>query len=62
MRVPKWLARVMAGDFAVYAMTGQSGASNARFKQAAGWEPVFRTFRDGFARGLDEGKTDERRT
>ncbi len=58
MRVPKLVARLLAGEFAVYAMTGQPGASNARFKQAAGWEPQYRTFREGFARGLDEGKTD----
>ncbi len=58
MRVPKLVARMMAGEFAVYAMTGQPGASNARFKDAVGWEPQYPTFRDGFARGLDEGETD----
>ncbi|MBA2506634.1 MAG: NAD(P)-dependent oxidoreductase [Thermoleophilaceae bacterium] len=58
MRVPRFVARIAAGEFAVYAMTAQPGASNLRFKKATGWEPQWRTVREGFARGRDEGGND----
>jgi nucleoside-diphosphate-sugar epimerase len=48
-RVPVWLARLAAGPDAVRAMTAQRGASNARFREAFGWQPSFTDYRAGFA-------------
>ena len=44
--VPAWLARLVAGDGLVHYATTLRGASNARAKQAFGWQP--RAWRDGF--------------
>lgn len=38
-RVPRWLARLGAGPYAIYLMCEQRGASNARAKAALGWQP-----------------------
>lgn len=46
-RVPRWLARRMAGEFAVRALTEARGASNEKAKRELGWEP--RRWRDGLA-------------
>lgn len=46
-RVPVWLARLIAGRM-VGAMNVQPGASNAKAKRALGWEPRWRSWRDGF--------------
>jgi nucleoside-diphosphate-sugar epimerase len=51
-RVPAWLGRVVAGEFAVRMMTATRGGSNARAKQALGWRPAYPSWRDGFASGL----------
>src|SRR4051794_35743069 len=48
-RVPVWLARLAAGPDAVRVMTAQRGASNARFREAFGWQPSFPDYRAGFA-------------
>ncbi|MGN6612497.1 MAG: NAD-dependent epimerase/dehydratase family protein [Angustibacter sp.] len=48
MRVPVWLARVVAGETAVVMMTELRGASNAKAKQELGWAPAHATWRDGF--------------
>ncbi len=52
MRVPRWLARIMAGEAAVTMMTESRGASNAKAKRELGWTPTYPTWRDGFAHGL----------
>jgi len=39
--VPKLLARVMAGSYAIYLMCEQNGASNANAKRDLGWQPVY---------------------
>jgi nucleoside-diphosphate-sugar epimerase len=49
MRVPAFLARLLAGDFGVTVMTRSQGASNERAKRALGWEPAHRSWREGFA-------------
>jgi 2-alkyl-3-oxoalkanoate reductase len=46
-RVPVWLARLVAGKVAT-AVNVQPGASNAKAKRELGWEPQWRTWRDGF--------------
>ena len=52
MRVPAWLARLIAGPAAVEIMTRGSGASNAKARRELEWQPVYRTWRDGFVHGL----------
>ena len=51
-RFPRWLGRVMAGEAAATMMTEIRGASNQKAKRAFGWQPVYPTWREGFARGL----------
>ncbi len=50
--VPVWLARLMIGDAGVAMMTQSRGSSNAKIKRALAWQPMYRTWRDGFRRGL----------
>jgi nucleoside-diphosphate-sugar epimerase len=46
--VPRWLARLVAGDAAVMLGTESRGVSNAKAKRELGWEPDWPTWRDGF--------------
>ena len=57
MRVPVWLARLMAGEVAVRWMTEGRGSSNEKAKRDLGWQPKWSTWRDGFRRGLGDGVT-----
>lgn len=52
MRVPKWLARLLAGDVAVMMMTEGRGFSNAKAKRELGWELRYPSWRQGFKEGL----------
>jgi len=52
MRLPKWLARMLAGDLAVTMMTEGRGFSNAKAKRELGWEPHYPSWRQGFKEGL----------
>jgi 2-alkyl-3-oxoalkanoate reductase len=52
MRVPKWLARLMAGTVAVQWMTEGRGASNAKAKRELGWQLTWPSWRQGFREGL----------
>jgi nucleoside-diphosphate-sugar epimerase len=56
MRVPAWLARLLAGDVAVTMMTEGRGFSNAKAKCELGWKLLYPSWRDGFKEGL--GDTD----
>lgn len=47
-RVPKWLARVFAGEAAVVMGTESRGASNAKAKRELGWAPRYPSWREGF--------------
>jgi nucleoside-diphosphate-sugar epimerase len=40
MRVPRFLARLVAGSYAVYMMDEVPGASNAKARRALGWTPA----------------------
>ncbi len=51
-RVPAWLGRLAIGDAGVMMMTGQRGASNAKARGLLGWQPMWRSWREGFHRGL----------
>jgi nucleoside-diphosphate-sugar epimerase len=47
-RVPRWLARLVAGDAAVMMGTGTRGASNAKAKRELDWELRYPSWREGF--------------
>ncbi|GAA2027145.1 NAD(P)-dependent oxidoreductase [Catenulispora yoronensis] len=51
-RVPKWVARMMAGQVAVVMMTEARGFSNAKAKRELGWELKYPSWRQGFAEEL----------
>ncbi|WP_338693566.1 NAD(P)-dependent oxidoreductase [Streptomyces sp. Q6] len=51
LRVPVWLARLVAGDVAVVMMTQGRGFSNAKAKRELGWEPRYPSWRQGFKEG-----------
>ncbi|HEX3814373.1 MAG TPA: NAD(P)-dependent oxidoreductase [Mycobacteriales bacterium] len=48
MRVPPWLARMLAGEVAVSMMTEGRGFSNAKAKRQLGWELRYPSWRVGF--------------
>ncbi|MCU1414640.1 MAG: dehydrogenase [Microbacteriaceae bacterium] len=52
MRVPVWVARMMAGDTAVMMMTEGRGFSNAKAKRELGWTLRYPSWRDGFREAL----------
>jgi len=54
MRIPKWLARLLAGDVAVIMMTEGRAFSNAKAKRELGWELRFPSWRQGFLEGLGD--------
>ncbi|MBM9509129.1 NAD-dependent epimerase/dehydratase family protein [Actinacidiphila acididurans] len=49
MRVPVWLARLLAGEQAVVMMTQGRAFSNAKAKRELGWQPRHPSWRQGFA-------------
>ena len=51
-RIPRWLARLAAGETATLMMTDVRGASNAKAKRELGWEPRYASWRQGFVQGL----------
>ena len=51
-RVPRWLARLAAGEMATVMMTDVRGASNAKAKRELGWQLRYPSWRQGFAQGL----------
>jgi len=52
LRVPRWVGRLVAGDWAVTAMTELRGASNDKAKRELGWQLRYPSWRQGFAKGL----------
>jgi nucleoside-diphosphate-sugar epimerase len=48
-RVPRWLARLVAGEVAVVLMTEVRGASNAKARRQLGWTLRHPSWREGFA-------------
>ena len=51
-KVPTWLARIVAGRFAVLMATELRGASNAKAKRELGWQPTYASWRAGFREAL----------
>jgi nucleoside-diphosphate-sugar epimerase len=62
-RVPRWLARLVAGEAAVMIGTEARGASNAKAKRELGWELRYPSWRQGFrAAYASDTPTDGRRS
>jgi 2-alkyl-3-oxoalkanoate reductase len=61
LRVPKSVARVVAGRVAVRWMTEGRGVWNEKAKRQLDWEPVWRSWRDGFRYALTEESAAEMR-
>jgi nucleoside-diphosphate-sugar epimerase len=60
--IPRWLGKLAVGEVGVSMMTRIRGASNAKAKHELGWQPIWASWRDGFARGLtDSQEADGRR-
>ncbi len=53
MRVPAILGRIVGGSYLSYLMNEQRGASNALAKSKLGWQPLFPSWRTGFAAHLE---------
>ena len=53
MRVPMWLARLLAGQVAVVMMTEGRGFSNAKAKRELGWQLRYPSWRQGFKQELE---------
>ena len=47
-RIPRWLARLVAGEPAVVMGTEARGASNAKAKRELGWTLRYPSWREGF--------------
>jgi nucleoside-diphosphate-sugar epimerase len=52
MRIPTWLARLLAGDVVVAMMTQGRGFSNAKARQGLGWRLRYPSWRQGFPAAL----------
>jgi nucleoside-diphosphate-sugar epimerase len=52
LRVPAWLARLLAGELVVDMMTEGRGFSNAKARRELGWEPRYPSWRQGFRQEL----------
>jgi len=46
-RVPAWLAKWLAGDYAIAYFTRSTRTANARIRRDFGWEPRYPTYREG---------------
>ncbi|HXW87478.1 MAG TPA: NAD(P)-dependent oxidoreductase [Streptosporangiaceae bacterium] len=56
--VPAWLGRLAAGEPGLSVMTQVRGSSNAKAKRELRWTPIWATWREGFATGLDRAYPD----
>jgi nucleoside-diphosphate-sugar epimerase len=60
-RVPRWLARLAAGEAGVVLMTESRGASNAKAKRELGWTLRYPSWRQGFRAAYTRAETAARR-
>jgi 2-alkyl-3-oxoalkanoate reductase len=60
-RLPRWLARLIAGEVAVVMGTEGRGASNAKAKRELGWQPRYPSWREGFVAAYASTAPAERR-
>jgi nucleoside-diphosphate-sugar epimerase len=52
LRLPRWVGRLAAGEWATVAMTELRGASNAKAKRELDWQLRYPSWRQGFVKGL----------
>jgi nucleoside-diphosphate-sugar epimerase len=52
IRIPRWLARLLAGEMAVIMMTEGRGFSNAKARRELGWKLRYLSWRQGFKEEL----------
>jgi nucleoside-diphosphate-sugar epimerase len=52
--IPKWLARIVAGEHIVTLMTEGRAGVNAKAKRELGWQPKHSSWRQGFAEVLSQ--------
>jgi nucleoside-diphosphate-sugar epimerase len=52
LRVPRWIARLVAGRVVARMATEIRGASNAKAKRELEWQPLHSSWRQGFAEAL----------
>jgi nucleoside-diphosphate-sugar epimerase len=57
-RFPVWLARFLAGSYAVEFFTASNNTSNAKLKAASSWSPKYPTYREGIPEVVREWKTE----
>jgi nucleoside-diphosphate-sugar epimerase len=60
--VPRWLARLVAGEAVVIMMTSLRGASNEKAKRELGWELRYPSWRLGFRDGLRQNDSQPERS
>jgi nucleoside-diphosphate-sugar epimerase len=48
LRIPVWLARLIAGSYGIFLMESQSGVDNSLARQALSWDLRYPHWRDGF--------------
>jgi hypothetical protein len=51
--VPTWIGRLAAGQVGVSMMTQIRGVSNAKAKRELAWQPLYKSWRQGFWTGLE---------
>jgi nucleoside-diphosphate-sugar epimerase len=61
LRIPRRLARLVAGEAPVVLMTEARGASNAKAKRELGWRPAYPSWRQGFPAAYGAAPASERR-
>jgi nucleoside-diphosphate-sugar epimerase len=59
-RVPKWLARIGAGEHIVLLMTETRAGSNAKAKRKLSWEPAHASRRRGFPETISQMRDEDR--
>ncbi|MBS1879720.1 MAG: NAD(P)-dependent oxidoreductase [Actinobacteria bacterium] len=52
--MPRWFARLLAGETATAMMTDAKGSSNLKARRELGWQPRYPSWRQGFMEGLGE--------
>jgi nucleoside-diphosphate-sugar epimerase len=60
--VPRWVARIVAGEAAVVMGTEARGVSNTKAKRELGWTPRYPSWRTGFAAAYTPGALSPSRT
>lgn len=55
-RIPTWLGRIAIGDVGISMMTQIRGMSNAKANRELGWQPRYKSWRDGFRTGLGNAR------